>query len=425
MKVWFVTMNFPILAETFAINDVRTLKDADVDVSVHSLRFAQPAAPELTARHLADVPITQSSARAMLGGLVMMLRKPSLAFRLLIWIARRSLGSAERDKRLEQLVKSALLVPRSLQLFGQLERDKPDVVHLFWGHYPAMFAYLVQAHHPEIVSSVFLGAYDLKTAYGGSAPVARQADIVWTHTQANVEEIKQLGVEEGLIHVAYRGVKLARFEQVDWQRKVERRIVTAGRLASFKKMDDVLRVFQRTLERWSDATLVVLGDGPERERLEALSRSLGIDHAVTFRGHVAHADVFAEMAQAEVFLLMSQHTAERLPNVIKEAMGCRCICVTTRTPGIEELLVHGEHGFVVAQGDAAEAARHIAEVFADDISARRLTEAAYEHLERHFDSDRLAVFYKDTWRALVGEKQARFSAVKRKTVPENMPNPSP
>ncbi len=403
-------MNFPILAETFAISDVRTLKDAGVDISVHALRSAQSAAPKLTEQRLADVPITQSHAGAILEGVALMFKRPNVAFALLAWITRHSLKGPKRSRRLEQLVKSALLAPRTLQLFDALERSKPDVVHLFWGHYPAMFAYLVQRYHPEIVSSVFLGAYDLKTAYGGSAPVARQADVVWTHAHANVEEIKRLGVGGSLIHVAYRGVDLTRFKEVDWQRKVKRRIVTAGRLASFKKMDDVLRVFQQTLERWPDATLVVLGDGPERERLEALSRSLGVAHAVTFRGHVAHEDVFVEMAQAEVFLLMSQHSAERLPNVVKEAMGCRCVCVTTRTPGIEELLVHGEHGFVVARGDVADAAHHVAEVFADMGVAQRLTGAAYTHLKRHFDIHRLAEFYKDTWRTLLSEKGTRDSA---------------
>lgn len=417
-------MNFPILAETFAIGDVRTLKDAGVDISVHSLRAAQSAAPKLTKERLADVPITQSSAREILDGLSTMLKRPGVAFALLAWITRYSLKSPKRNRRLEQLAKSALLVPRTLQLFGALERNKPDVVHLFWGHYPAMFAYLVQKYHPEIVSSVFLGAYDLKTAYGGSAPVARQADVVWTHAHANVEEIERLGVDERFIRVAYRGVDLTRFEKVDWQRKVKRRMVTAGRLASFKKMDDVLRVFQRTLEEWPDATLVVLGDGPERERLEALSHSLGVAHAVTFRGHVAHEDVFAEMAQAEVFLLMSQHSAERLPNVIKEAMGCRCVCVTTRTPGIEELLVHSEQGFVVAQGDVESAARHVAEVFADADLAQTLTEAAYTHLERHFDIQRLAESYIDTWRTLMSEKQARDSAARPETEPDDTPRTS-
>ena len=426
MNIWFITMNFPILPETFAIGDVRALKDAQANVSVHSLRFAHPVAPELTEQHLADVPITHSSVKAVLSGLSAFVRRPGRAFHLLSWVTRRTLGNTSRTpkQRREHLVKSLLLMPRTLQLFDKLEREKPDVIHLFWGHYPAMFAHLVQRERPEIVSSVFLGAYDLKAVYGGSAPVARGADVVWTHAQANVDDIRQLGVKDRLIRVAYRGANLARFGAVDWQRKVTRRIVTAGRLASFKKMDDVLRTFQKTLERFPDATLVVLGDGPERGRLEALARSLGVAHAVTFRGHVAHADVFEEMAKAELFLLMSQHGAERLPNVVKEAMGCRCVCVTTQTPGIEELLVHGEHGFVVAQGDVASAAEHIAEVFSGDIPAQILTDAAYAHLERHFDIEQVAAFYERTWQTLAAEKQALRPVAEPTSGLEDLPSVS-
>ena len=422
MKVWVVTMNFPIPGETFAVGDVRTLKDAQVDVSVHALRFAHPDAPRLTAQHLADVPITRSSKRAILRGLLEMFKRPALTLHFLAWLTTQMLGNPRRNLkyRLKQLAKSFALVPRSLQLFGKLEQERPDVVHLFWGHYPAMFAHLVQKRYPEIVSSVFLGAYDLEAAYGGSASVARHADILWTHARANVADIQQLGVQDARIRVAYRGAKLQRFEGIDWQRKVKRRIVSAGRLGAFKKMDDVLRVFQQTLQRWPDATLVILGDGPERARLEALARTLSVAHAVTFRGHVAHAEVFEAMARSEVFLLMSQHGAERLPNVIKEAMGCRCVCVTTQTPGIEELLVHGEYGFVVPQGDVEGAAQHIAEIFAGNVDALRFTQAAYAHLERHFDIERIARIYKDTWRDLVEEKRKVRSASEQEAKSEEV-----
>ena len=401
MKLWIVTMNFPTLSETFAINDVQALKEAQVDVSVHALRSARPEAAKLSEQQLAGVKITHSDLFAVLEGLTVMLRRPELALHLLAWAFRH--GSKHGRWSPEPLFKSLALLPRSLQLFNQLEREQPDVVHLFWGHYPAIFAYLVQRYYPGIISSVFLGAYDLKAGYGGSACVARRADVVWTHAQANVEDIKQLGVEESLVRVAYRGVKLARFKAVDWQRKVKRRMVAVGRLLPSKKMDDVLRVFQQTLARWPDATLVVLGDGSERESLKALSRSLGVEHAVTFRGHVAHSEVFEEMAKAEVFLLMSQHGSERLPNVVKEAMGCRCVCVTTQTPGVEELLTHSEHGFVVAQGDVASAAHHISEVFAEEVSAQRLTRAAYAHLEQNFDVDKTSAHYQNIWRTLIGQ----------------------
>ena len=403
MKLWFITMNFPNLSETFAVNDVRALQEAQVDISVHSLRSAHPAAAKLS-EQLAGVPITHSSARARLGGLREMLRRPGRALRFLIWVIRHS--SKHDHWRLEPLAKGLALVPRALQLFRQMELEQPDVVHLFWGHYPAIFAHLVQAHYPGIVSSVFLGAYDLKAAYGGSVPVAQHADVVWTHAQANVEDIERLGVPESRIHVAYRGVQMARFSAVDWHHKVHRRVITVGRLLPSKKMDDVLRVFQHLLARWPDASLVVLGDGPQREALEALSRSLGIEQAVIFRGHVSHGEVFEAMAEAEVFLLMSQHGSERLPNVIKEAMGCRCVCVTTETPGIEELLVHGEHGFVVPQGDVAGAAGCIDEVFSGAVSAQRLTETAYAHLKDSFDVDKVSALYQRTWRDLIAQKRA-------------------
>ena len=84
-------------------------------------------------------------------------------------------------------------------------------------------------------------------------------------------------------------------------------------------------------------------------RDERLARALGIRESVEFRGQVTYDSVLAALASAEVLLFLSRHEAERLPNVVKEAMASRCICIVSRTPGIEELIPNGRIGFIVEQ----------------------------------------------------------------------------
>jgi glycosyltransferase involved in cell wall biosynthesis len=239
--------------------------------------------------------------------------------------------------------------------------------------------------------------------------VAQKADMVRTLAKINVKHIeKAFGVPSDRVAVLYDGVNLSRFQGLSFSgNKVKRRIVTAGRLIPSKGTEDTLKVFERILKQWPDASLVVLGDGPELERLQRLAESLDIKHAVTFKGHVRHEVVFEEMSQAEVFLFMSKKSSERLPNVVKEAMGCRCLCITTETPGIEELLVNGQHGYVVAQGDIETVSRLIEQAFTDNSTTQAMTEAAYRHLERNFDLIHIMTQYHERWKNLVTQKQAK------------------
>lgn len=402
MKIWYVTMQFPSPSETFAGTDVRALKRLGADVSVHSLRPPHAEAKRFVReRGIAEVRSTHGGVANVSAGLLECLRRPKLAAKLFTWLFKTSY------QKPDQLLRSVILIPRVVQLFAHIERERPEVVHLFWGHYPAMVAHLVQSYLPQTVVSVFLGAYDLLMGYGGSAPVARTADAVWTHAQENTGAVEALGVSRDRLRVVYRGVDLSAVPRSGELQKTPKRIVSAGRLIASKGMDEVIRIFQKVKRRWSDASLTLIGDGPERNNLEALVRSLGLGRSVTFLGHVSQEMVLAEMRQAEVFLLMSKKLSERLPNVVKEAVACRCLCIVTQTPGIEELLRDQEHGFVIEHPD--EAAAVLEALFSGRVNPAPVVEAAYAHLTEAFDVDSTMARYFDTWKMLVTQKQPDYS----------------
>ncbi len=366
MNVCYVTMVFPAAAETFACLDVRALRDSGVSVSVYAMRPARiwgldeprrlfasrartrAAAQLLKERGLGALAVSHSTLTAVLRGLLFAAMRPRTFLDLIAW-----LWSTNRRSP-NHLLKSLALVPRSLDILWSIERHQPEVVHLFWGHYPAIVGYLVRRWLTDVVVSMFLGAYDLRSRYAGSGALAQIADVVWTHANANVRALERLGAPPHRIRVVHRGVDLEALSDCQPSRKVARRLVTASRLTTSKAVDEVLTTFAMVRERWPDASMVVLGDGPERSRLVSLANSLGIAQAVVFRGHAAPDEVRREMAVAQVFLFMS--VVESLPNAVKEAMASRCACVVSATSGIEELVEDGVSGFVVPLGDTAAAA---------------------------------------------------------------------
>lgn len=309
MKVWLITMSFPDPSETFACNDVLALERAGMKVAVHGLRPPHPQFHTLVAeRSLSRIWITHNSTKHSLLGLWIALRQPILFIRFLLWIARHTW------RKPLNFLKSLLLVPRSFQIYDAAQQEPPDIVYLYWSHFPSLVGYLIQTKLRQIVLSTSFVAYDLyceeyapQCFYSGA--VAQKADLVQTVAAANFSEIEKYGIVKENILLAYHGID---FQKVPTRvNKIQRRLVTAGRLVTDKGFDDVLNAFRKVLDHWSDATLVILGDGPERENLKALAESLNVSHAVDFRGFVAHDTIFAEMAAAEVFLFMSK--IERLP----------------------------------------------------------------------------------------------------------------
>jgi colanic acid/amylovoran biosynthesis glycosyltransferase len=401
-NVAYVTMQFPEPSETFASNEVRMLSELGITIDVHGLRQRHPRADQLLReRGIEGLRTTHNGAASNLRGVLAAVVRPSLLLRSAVWIV----GSNRR--RLRDMALSLVALPRAFDILADVERSRPDVVHMYWGHFPTIVGYLVQHRLPTTVTSVSIVAYDLEREYGGVGLVARRADVVRTHAVVNRDRISRLtGVPHDRISVIYNGVDVAWLRRIagDYG-KTPRRIVAAGRLIAEKGVGDAISAFADVRTRWSDATLVVLGEGPDHPRLERLCHALGVTDAVDFLGHVPHARAAEEMAKAEVLLLLSRSPGERLPNVVKEGMACGCVCITTPTPGIGELVEHGVSGFVVP--DSAAASRIIDDLFSGRIDARRLTEHAQAHIVERFDLARTAPEYRRLWNASLHARTAR------------------
>lgn len=122
------------------------------------------------------------------------------------------------------------------------------------------------------------------------------------------------------------------------------------------------------------ARLVLAGDGPERERLEARAAELGAD--VTFLGAVGHDRVAGLYAEADVFCLPS--FAEGVPTVLMEAMAMEVPVVATAIMGVPELVEDGRSGLLVPPARADRLAEALIRILDDPELARRLGRAGRE-----------------------------------------------
>jgi glycosyltransferase involved in cell wall biosynthesis len=132
--------------------------------------------------------------------------------------------------------------------------------------------------------------------------------------------------------------------------------------------------------------LLVVGDGPERERSERRMSSLGLSGQATFAGARTPDEVEQVLSAADLLSLPS--TTEGMPYVILEAMASSLPVVATSVYGIPEMVVNGETGLLVPPDDGTALAGALRALIENPGERQRMGRAARARFERLFTLDR-------------------------------------
>jgi N-acetyl-alpha-D-glucosaminyl L-malate synthase BshA len=143
--------------------------------------------------------------------------------------------------------------------------------------------------------------------------------------------------------------------------KGEKLIVHTSNFRKVKRVDDVLRVFKLISDK-VPAKLLLVGDGPERQHIENLSRELDITEDIRFLGKLEAVEEV--LSVADLFLMPSEKESFGLAAL--EAMACEVPVVSTNAGGIPELNIHGVTGCIAEIGDVEGMAEHALMVLDDD-----------------------------------------------------------
>lgn len=177
-----------------------------------------------------------------------------------------------------------------------------------------------------------------------------------------------------------------------------RLIGAVGRLWQQKRIKDLIWAADLLKVIRDDVHLVILGDGPQRKALERYRELCHIEDKVHFLG--ARNDVARWMPHFEVLWLASSF--EGLPNVVMEAMAAGVPVVATDIAGTNELVVHGQTGFLAPLGDRAGLARFTNKILDDSGLAARLGAAGRERIGQEFTLAAMVEEHAALYRELVG-----------------------
>jgi glycosyltransferase involved in cell wall biosynthesis len=211
----------------------------------------------------------------------------------------------------------------------------------------------------------------------------REAAVILPVSDFIASRASAWGAPLGKTSVHYIGIPLGQpVEKVDARTDV----IFVGRLVETKGVADLLNAVAG-IERSSRPSVLLVGDGPLRQRCENLARDLEVE--ASFVGWQPPALVRGYLASAKVFVAPSKISEagdqEGLGMVFLEASHAGLPIVAYRHGGVGEAVVDGVTGLLATEGDVATLGDHIMKLLSDPDLARRMGEAGQRNVSDHFD----------------------------------------
>ena len=230
----------------------------------------------------------------------------------------------------------------------------------------------------------------LKTPQGGlyvrllmmiEGAVLRRVSLVTTPSKYLCELLtKFYGVPKEKLIVNYNAADVP--ASVATVSRTPHQVMTAVRLVEWKGVDGIIQAVSVLKDNFPDIRLIIAGDGPEKESLVALVRTLRLQDDVTFLGQLAPEKIRELQAQSDVQVLNSRY--EGLPHGVIEGFATQTPIVATDIPGTDEAVYHEKTGLLVPPGDTRALAKAIERLFRDEPLRMRIIKGGEELLSERF-----------------------------------------
>lgn len=285
-------------------------------------------------------------------------------------------------------------------------RTPVDVIHahaaLPCGHAARLLSrhfkipYVVTVHGRDAFSSVQVAGWPGAWCARVSRQVYREARRVIGISQVVCEEVKKGSGEGCAASVVYNGADPSLF--TPGADPVRPTVLTVGNLILTKGHELIVQTLAVLQPEFPELTWEVIGEGPELPRLSHLAEKLGVLANIRFRGRQGRKEVAEACRWCSLFVLPSRY--EGLGCVYLEAMASGKVAVGCRGQGIEEVIRHGENGWLVPANGQQELIDGMRRLLRDDALRKKIGAAARDTILQSFtlrhQAQRLRAIYQET-----------------------------
>jgi N-acetyl-alpha-D-glucosaminyl L-malate synthase BshA len=175
----------------------------------------------------------------------------------------------------------------------------------------------------------------------------------------------------------------------------EKVMVHISNFREVKRVQDVIKVFDM-VRKQIPTTLILVGDGPERHKMEELCRELNACDSIKFLGKVR--DTERILAASDLFVLPSE--SESFGLAALEAMAAKVPVISTNTGGLPEVNIHGVSGYLSNVGDVDDMAKNALSILSNEATLAKFKKGAYQQAQQ-FDIRKILPMYEALYESLM------------------------
>ena len=297
-----------------------------------------------------------------------------------------------------------------------LRRYRFDLIHAHWlipqGLCAAIFRNWSDSFPPLLCTSHGGDLFGLNGKFmdGTKRWVIKKASAVTTVSGAMSHAVDTLQIDREKVHVIPMGVDLQRRFVPPHRPRCGKKLLFVGRMVEKKGLTYLIDALPLILVKHPEATLTVIGEGPEKNRLLRRVSEVGIENQVTFKGAIKNASLPGYYQDSDIVVFPSvianDGDREGFGLVLVEALGCACAAVVTDLPAMRDIVRDGCNALVVRQKDARQIANAVIRLLDHPLLCQRLGEAGRIRVLEKFDWAVVAAQYGNLIDSITVARQA-------------------
>lgn len=226
-----------------------------------------------------------------------------------------------------------------------------------------------------------------------SNQLLKNADFIFVNSAATKKRVESYGYPVKKISIVHPGTDPNKFKQGDKNLNIikkfrlngKRVLLTVSRLVPIKNHENVLKALTFVIRIVPNLIYLIIGEGMEEERLEILTKDLGLEEFVKFAGYVEPDEISPYFNICDVFIMLSikiGYEYESFGIVFLEANACSKPVIASNIGDVEEAVIDGVTGLLVDPHDVDEIARAIIRLLTDREYAQKLGASGRRRVER-------------------------------------------
>lgn len=292
------------------------------------------------------------------------------------------------------------------KLVDVVKHSKLDLLHVHYAIPHAAVAYmakkilLTEGHYLPVVTTLHGTDITLVGTNKSFAPVVafsiNKSDGVTAVSNSLRQQTYDSFKVTKEIEVVYNFIDFERFSKSnkDHFKKAiapngERILTHVSNFRKVKRVGDVIQIFKKVYEK-IPSKLLLIGDGPERQKLEELCRKIGLCHEIRFLGKQ---DAIEELlAVSDLFIMPS--ASESFGLAALEAMACQVPVISSNAGGLPEVNIHGKTGYMSDVGNVEEMAQYAIQILQNEETLQEFRANAVAQAAR-FDINNILPQYEE------------------------------